>query len=250
MTYYYAVNGQQTGPVEEEQLRGMVSSGAISADTLVWREGMPQWQPYSSALGIAEVGQATVQCSVCHQVFPVDQTIQYGTQRVCAGCKPKFLQSIREGAQTFAAFEIAGSGARIGAKILDRIILYILESAVTYTVASAFVDTLKRGAAAGPGQPGFVAAVAVVVLTGMLVRIVYQAAFLKWRGQTPGKMLLKTKVVNPDGSPIGWGKAIGRPLAEILSGCIVWIGYIIAFFDDEKRTLHDRICGTRVIRVE
>jgi uncharacterized RDD family membrane protein YckC len=29
---------------------------------------------------------------------------------------------------------------------------------------------------------------------------------------------------------------------------ILYIGYIMAGFDDEKRTLHDRICDTRVIK--
>ncbi|HET6371045.1 MAG TPA: RDD family protein, partial [Nitrospiria bacterium] len=42
--------------------------------------------------------------------------------------------------------------------------------------------------------------------------------------------------------------ACGRYFAEILSGIILCIGYIMAAFDDEKRALHDRICGTRVIK--
>ena len=28
---------------------------------------------------------------------------------------------------------------------------------------------------------------------------------------------------------------------------ILWIGFIIAGFDSEKRALHDHICGTRVV---
>ena len=41
MNYYYAINGQQYGPVEPNQL---VANG-VTATTLVWCEGMAQWLP-------------------------------------------------------------------------------------------------------------------------------------------------------------------------------------------------------------
>ncbi|NDD39714.1 MAG: DUF4339 domain-containing protein, partial [Verrucomicrobia bacterium] len=48
MTWYYAVGQQQQGPVSEEQLQGLVKDGVVTGDTLVWREGMTNWQPYRS----------------------------------------------------------------------------------------------------------------------------------------------------------------------------------------------------------
>ena len=51
------------------------------------------------------------------------------------------------------------------------------------------------------------------------------------------------------GGPISWGRAFGRFFAEMLNGMIpFWIGYIIAIFDAEKRTVHDNLAGTRVVR--
>ena len=35
--------------------------------------------------------------------------------------------------------------------------------------------------------------------------------------------------------------------AKILSGFILYIGFLMAFWDPEKRALHDRMCATRVI---
>ena len=56
------------------------------------------------------------------------------------------------------------------------------------------------------------------------------------------------KVVDADGNKISYGRALGRGFAEILSGLICDIGYIIAAFDNpQKRSLHDHICSTRVI---
>ena len=49
MKWYYADSGRQVGPVEDSQLDDLVRSGAVRDDTLVWREGMPSWQPHSTA---------------------------------------------------------------------------------------------------------------------------------------------------------------------------------------------------------
>jgi uncharacterized RDD family membrane protein YckC len=61
-------------------------------------------------------------------------------------------------------------------------------------------------------------------------------------------MACRLKVVTPEGNPISYGRALGRALASILSGMICAIGYIMAAFDEEKRSLHDRICNTRVVK--
>jgi hypothetical protein len=94
--YHYSLNGQQLGPVSEDQIRQMVASGQLTAATLIWREGMAEWQPVATVL--PGIGSPAVQCSVCKQIFPVDQTLQISGQTVCATCKPRFVQGLREGA--------------------------------------------------------------------------------------------------------------------------------------------------------
>lgn len=44
-TWYAALNGQQSGPFTLEQLHGYVSSGHLTAATMVWRQGLPNWSP-------------------------------------------------------------------------------------------------------------------------------------------------------------------------------------------------------------
>jgi hypothetical protein len=41
--WFYAVDGQQGGPVSLEQLRRMIEEGAVGARDLVWRDGMGEW---------------------------------------------------------------------------------------------------------------------------------------------------------------------------------------------------------------
>jgi uncharacterized RDD family membrane protein YckC len=83
----------------------------------------------------------------------------------------------------------------------------------------------------------------------MLINAAYITFFLGKFGATPGKMALRLRVVSPSGGSISYGRAFCRFLAEFLSSILLCIGYIMAAFDEEKRALHDRICDTRVIRL-
>src|SRR5258708_37582023 len=49
MNWYYVDAGQQAGPISEDELGSLAGSGKIQPDTLVWREGMANWLPYSQA---------------------------------------------------------------------------------------------------------------------------------------------------------------------------------------------------------
>ena len=79
----------------------------------------------------------------------------------------------------------------------------------------------------------------------------YNIYFLGKNGATLGKRMVKIKVIRMDGSALGYGLATGRFFAYILSFCTMYIGFIMALFDKEyARTLHDRICKTRVVYAE
>jgi uncharacterized RDD family membrane protein YckC len=81
----------------------------------------------------------------------------------------------------------------------------------------------------------------------ILIGLAYEVYFLTSKGATPGKMACGLKVVTAEGGPITTPRAVGRHFAQILSAIILFIGYIMAAFDEQKRALHDRICDTRVI---
>ena len=52
-SWFYASNGQQQGPYPEIQLRELIARGTITADTLVWTEGMANWQRAGEIPGLA-----------------------------------------------------------------------------------------------------------------------------------------------------------------------------------------------------
>ena len=51
-SWFYAANGQQQGPYPEAQLRDLIARGTVTADTLVWSEGMAGWQKASEIPGL------------------------------------------------------------------------------------------------------------------------------------------------------------------------------------------------------
>jgi hypothetical protein len=43
--WYYTVNNQPVGPIDEQKLSQLLASHTINANTLVWKEGMAEWKP-------------------------------------------------------------------------------------------------------------------------------------------------------------------------------------------------------------
>jgi hypothetical protein len=51
-TWFYAKGGQTLGPVSDGEFRNLIGLGTVGPDDLVWKEGMPAWQPASAVPGL------------------------------------------------------------------------------------------------------------------------------------------------------------------------------------------------------
>ncbi len=54
-TYFVAVGGQQTGPFDMQALASQASMGRLTAQTLVWTQGMAQWTPAGQVPALASI---------------------------------------------------------------------------------------------------------------------------------------------------------------------------------------------------
>ncbi|EPX85955.1 putative membrane protein [Rubellimicrobium thermophilum DSM 16684] len=54
--WYYAQGQEQKGPVDEGALRALAEAGVVTPDTLVWREGMADWEPARAHLAALGAG--------------------------------------------------------------------------------------------------------------------------------------------------------------------------------------------------
>jgi uncharacterized RDD family membrane protein YckC len=257
MPWYYAEAGQQSGPIDDAQFDQLVQSGRIQPETLVWREGMTSWQPLNqarpgsaSAAGMSGPATAVATaaspseavCAECGGVFNIQDTIAYGNARVCARCKPIFIQKLAEGAKLNTGQMVyAGFFTRFGAVFIDGIILGIVNVGLAMAGGIAFASTVRQP------NGGFIVFQIILTMINMCIAVTYETVLIGKYGATLGKMALKVKVVTAEGGPVSYPRAFGRYFAKLLSGMILLIGYLMAAFDDEKRALHDRICNTRVI---
>lgn len=81
-----------------------------------------------------------------------------------------------------------------------------------------------------------------------LLKVSYFYAFTAVGGQTIGKMAAGTCVVADDGRAVDAARAMRRTCAAVLSFLLLGLGFVPALFG-ERRALHDRLAGTRVIRL-
>jgi len=67
-------------------------------------------------------------------------------------------------------------------------------------------------------------------------------------GMTVGMRAWRVKIEDENGNRPGWGKSTIRFLAALLSAAAIGIGFAWALVDSRKRTWHDLLSGTRLIR--
>lgn len=180
-------------------------------------------------------------CTQCSRILPKDELMRFENDRVCAQCKPLYLQRLKEGVRPSTNLVYAGFWVRLGAKIIDGFILGVPLMLIVFFLMPGFINM-------SPGANPNLGPTCLLQLVLYALSAAYSVFFVGRFGATPGKMALKLKIVRPDGSRVTYARAFGRFFAEFLSGIILYIGYIMAAFDEEKRSLHDRICDTRVVR--
>jgi uncharacterized RDD family membrane protein YckC len=120
----------------------------------------------------------------------------------------------------------AGFWQRVGAAVLDAIILSVLNALLTFVSSSPLASVLS-------------------LVFGWLYYALQESGSSQ---ATIGKKALGIKVTRLDGGQISFGQATGRYFGKILSGIILLIGYLMMLWDDKKQTLHDKLASTLVVK--
>lgn len=126
-----------------------------------------------------------------------------------------------------------GLPRRLAAMLYDGLVLCAL-----LMVAAAAWVALHR-AAAPPGDWAF---------RGYLLAVcaVFYAGFWS-RGETLGLRAWKLCIEGPDGRPPGWGRALLRFVAAILSWLPAGLGFLWVLVDRDRLAWHDRLSDTRLV---
>ncbi|MBI3876261.1 MAG: RDD family protein [Verrucomicrobia bacterium] len=82
----------------------------------------------------------------------------------------------------------------------------------------------------------------------LLAWLIYHLAMWTALGTTVGGMAMRLKIVRTDGRPIGFAVALVRALASVFSALALFVGFFWAGWSREKRSWHDYIAGTIVVK--
>jgi uncharacterized RDD family membrane protein YckC len=191
----------------------------------------------------AEPPGSELYCTECGRRYPADDLARFGASVICAECKPRYVQRLREGGSIPGVLVYGGFWRRFLALLLDGVILMIVMFPIEMALGMFSGPSLTR-----PNPGAALGFLGIIWLISLLLNVTYYTYFVSQKGATPGKMVMGMKVITATGERPSVGLAAGRYFAQLLSGLVFGIGFLIAAFDDQKRALHDHICGTRVIR--
>ncbi|MFA6961090.1 MAG: RDD family protein [Opitutaceae bacterium] len=256
MQWYYAIDGQRLGPVPHTELEHLVHAGKLSDDSLVWRQGMDQWQ----TLGELKAVEPTL-IAAAPPPLPVSTALTGGEAEEFAFRRTPHLHA-EEKPVAPEVLLYAGFWRRCGANLVDLVLWLFGWIIITNIIGMRFfpeaVKLNEKIIASGerwsyamsPDEMVMMLRFsAVMVVAGVVWAIIYDLLFLLRHSATPGKLLFGIRLVGANGKPLGFARIVARCLAKGIAGIpTLGIGYLVVAFDEQKRGLHDFVCNTRVVK--
>jgi uncharacterized RDD family membrane protein YckC len=146
--------------------------------------------------------------------------------------------------------ELASRWARLGAAIIDGLILAVIGLVISLPFVSWHrLTQLKQRELISPEQYK-------LNLIALIIGLLYfWLLTYGWSGQTVGKRLLRIRVVRAaDGGPISNGQALIRALVYAVAGnvcgCFGLLDVLWILWDRRKQCLHDKAATTVVIKAD
>jgi uncharacterized RDD family membrane protein YckC len=136
-------------------------------------------------------------------------------------------------------FSHAGFWRRLAAFIIDVVLLFCV------LFPFGFLLAILNNFNEDPGLSVVLIDRGVIIATFWLYFSLMESSAYQ---ATIGKMILRCYVTDLRGKRISFARATGRHFAKIISGIILYIGFLIIAFTDRKQGLHDMIAECLVIK--
>jgi len=187
-----------------------------------------------------DVSEGVQPCTRCGAEFCAHCLVTIHGLPYCGNCKGEKVLDVQSGSDT-RELPLANIGRRLAALWIDRMMFGATALAIIFI-----------GASRGGNDSEFLIIVVLAAFGAFIFgMIVYEALMMSRNGQTLGKMMLKIKVVRPDGTPISAGQAWGRALLRgALVHVLTLLNYIPALATKEKTCIHDLVANTRVVKID
>lgn len=236
MEVWIGRDGERHGPYKEDDVRQWLRSGQVSRDDLGWYEGLADWQPLAI-------------------LFPEERPVA-ASPSSAPPALPTQSQSLPAAAVQPQESD-AGFWKRVGAYLLDAIVLYIpglliqkmmgvdaAQAALLDAQASAANDPSVIFAALSQFYTAMMPAFLVITVMTWLYFALCESSV--WQA-TLGKLALGIRVTDMHGARISLPRALARYPAKLLSSLIFCIGFLMVAWTERRQGLHDFIVGTLVL---
>lgn len=136
---------------------------------------------------------------------------------------------------------VAPAGARLIGAFIDFVLVAGIDLAVVYFTLK-ICDLAFAQALTLPMAP--------LVSFLVLLNGSYLSTFVAASGQTIGKMAVGIRVIpaDPASGRVSFSQAVVRAAGYLVSALPVGLGFLPAFFGQDRRALHDRLADTRVVK--
>jgi uncharacterized RDD family membrane protein YckC len=160
----------------------------------------------------------------------------------------------QQGNEAWVGRPLASWGSRVGAQLLDVLILLVPSAILIALVVGVFL--------AGSDVGGVITAI-IAFLLYIVVALFYAPVLMarqgEHNGKTWGKQILGITVIRDNGQQIEFGFAFLREfvvknllfgvVGGFFAGIPTLVDYLWPLWDDQNRCLHDMVVSTHVVRV-
>lgn len=190
--WYWAQDGEQHGPLAEEELRKRFVVGDLPKETLVWSDGMSDWAPASRV--------AALTAPMAPPPPPPSRGVPNAEPAVATAGAGAQGPSVRA-ATSDSSQAARRAWARFAARSID--------------LALPLLAALLFGL--WPSEEDYVGRMLMSV-GGMAVWIFLEPLFLMRSGMTPGKWLFRVRVVHADGRFLSYLEGLKRGAQAVVMG--------------------------------
>lgn len=249
--YYADAQRQRQGPLAAEELIQRFRQGHLQLDTLVWREGLGEWQPlgaFNDELALNDLPSEAIAATAATTPF---RGHAKGVDSPYA--PPVASLAARPVVAATGNVVNAGFWKRVAASTLDGllmgavvVLILVIGAAMLGIGMSSMAEDFAKGAIGG-----------LFILGIYVVPIILQAVYFTWMHAseyqaTLGKLAVGIKVVRSDGTRLSTQRSLGRWAAYFFMhlftcGLTSLVSAFMVGLSLRKQGLHDLVADTLVV---
>ena len=262
--YYADAQRERHGPVDAGTIRDLFRKGELDLATLVWCEGMSQWQPLSEAaeelqLLVTPPASSGIDLRADYTAIADGSAVAAATAAAADRANSPYAAPgtiSHDHANVVHGGEVvyAGLWRRFAASIIDSFVTAMLSYVLLIPLMLVMGVSMASLASSDVGSMG---AMATFYVLNYAISILVPAVYFGWMYSSGnmaslGKMAVGIKVVRTDGERLSFWRGFLRYISLILFTVITCgLGMLIAglmvAFTQRKQGVHDMICDTLVV---